>query len=163
MPSIPIDDINRILASLESKNCVGVWRSIGTNIFFEYGIPTIKRIKPLHGEPFTVVRGQVAIGIHAEDWFLSVESKPILNSEIVDGDNISIIGKEFFIGKPMPKFSLSPERILHLAFEGDILFRIEENKPYNATNQTENEVTLYLQNGDGYDFNYERGFYSSEL
>lgn len=161
MRSVSIDEINQALSCAENKECVAVWRSTGSNIFFEFGVPTIKRIKPKTREPFTVVRGQIAIGIHADDWFLRVKSNEILNSETVNDDNIAKIGSEYFVGKTMPKFSFSPEGVLQLVFEKEISLRVEKNDYSDVADGVEDEVTIYLPGGDGFEFNYERGFYKA--
>lgn len=108
-----------------------------------------------------MVRGQIAIGVHADDWFLRVKSNEILNAETVNDDNITKIGKEYFVGKTMPKFSFSPEGILQLDFDEGISLRIEKNDYSDVTDGVEDEVTLYFRKGECYQFNYERGFYKA--
>jgi hypothetical protein len=154
-----IDEINRTLRDFGRNDCILVWRSIGSNIFFEFGIPTIRQIQKRTGMPLTVMRGSIAIGIHADDWFMQVNSVNVLSGEDVNSDNITKVGGEYFVGKPFPEFSFSREGILQLSFDDEVSIRIEKNERYDDMIDVEGELCIYLPRGDAFVFNYERGFY----
>lgn len=153
-----IDQVNRALSKFGRMDCVAVWRSVGSNIFFEFGIPTIKRVTPKTRKPFTVVRGEVAIGVHADNWRLRVGPNEILTSDVVNDANLSKIAREFFHGIPMPKFAIGCDGVLELSFERSISFRIERNDYVDIACDAADEVTVNFPDF-GFRFNYKRGFY----
>lgn len=153
-----IDTVNRFLSSFEHMGCVAVWRSVGSNVFFEFGTPTIKRVTPKTRKPFTVVRGEAAIGVHADNWCLNVGRSKILTSDTVDDGNLSDVAKRLLLGTPMPKFELDSCGILVLTFVRLISLRIHRNDYLTVSDDIYDEITVNFPD-TGFSFNYRRGFY----
>lgn len=151
---------NQALTTCCEMGCVAVWRSFGSNIFFEFGRPNIKRVMPKTRKAFTVVRGEVSIGVHADDWRLRAGSSDILTADTVNDTNLAKVEREFFRGIPVPRFTLSNDGILDLSFARTISLRIDRNDYFDAdsTDDLFDEVTVNFPNR-GFRFSYTRGFY----
>ena len=153
-----IEDVNQALLKFAEMGCAAVWRSVGSNIFFEFGMPTIKRVTPKTRKPFTVVRGEVSIGIHADDWRLRVGPNEILTSDTVNSANLSKVAREFFHDVAMPRFTIAGDGLLELSFDRSISLKIERNDYADGADDLYDEVTVNFPDF-GFRFNYERGFY----
>jgi hypothetical protein len=152
------EEVNLALSALARMNCVVVWRSVGSNIFFEFGMPTLKQVKPKTRPPFTVVQGEAAISIHADTWYLRDGSNSILTSDSVNDGNLSKVSKEFLVGNPMPRFGTGRDGVLEMIFDKSIVFRIESNDYPDDAGSSYDEVILKLPELR-LRFNYRHGFH----
>jgi hypothetical protein len=152
-------DANFILSRHTGLSCFSVWRSIGSNVFLEFGTPVLKRVTPKTRPAFTVLRGEASIGIHGDHWRLLDGLDTILDSIRIDEATLKRVAEPVLRGTTLPVLSLNGEGTIVLAFERRISIVVEKSDyPDEATASEFDEITVNLP-GAAFSFNYERGFY----
>ena len=154
--------VNYTLSKALNKKCILVWRSIGSNIFFEFGIPEIKRIKHADNTSKIVVRGQIAIGIHTDDWVIQAEDIQILNSDEANDENIKKISEVYFLDRPLPKITYTDNHGLFLSFDENLSVLIQKDLSSKIKNFEDSDFTIYFEDGNGFDFNFEVGHFYTD-
>lgn len=156
-------DANSALARHANLSCFSAWRSVGSNVFFEFGTPTPKRVTPKTRPEFTVLRGEASIGIHGDRWRLMDGPNTILDSMFVDEATLKQIAEPALRGVTLPVVSLNEEGTLTLAFERAISIIIDKSDYADGVPLEEifDEITINLPSAV-LGFNYERGFYRAD-
>lgn len=149
---------NELLRQYEDLTCCRAWRSVGSVIFCEFGMPSLKRVTPATAPAFTIVRGQVSIGVHADFWRMRWNGRPILDSASVDDAVLNGIFKSYLSGLRMPVFHMVPDGSLSVVFnEGAEIVLVSNDYPTTESDAYD-EVTVRLPDA-AWRFNYRRGFH----
>ena len=152
-------DANFALSRHVGLSCFSVWRSIGSNVFLEFGTPTSKQVTPKTRPAFTVLRGDASIGIHGDRWRLMNGSTTILDSMFVDEDTLKQIAEPALRGATLPVVSLNEDGRMKLVFGRAISIIVDKSDyPEEAPLDTFDEITINLPSA-ALGFNYERGFF----
>lgn len=154
-----IADADGLLSSHRNLRCFAAWRSIGSNVFLEFGTPIAKHVIPKTRQAFTVLRGEASVGIHGDNWRLLVQGGMILDSAGVDDVNLARVAEACLDGSVMPTLVLNKEGCLELRFEREVTIVVRRNEYPDEAGDAFDEVTINLP-GAALSFNFANGFYS---
>lgn len=147
---------NDAISRLPHVRCVSAWKGAGSTVFLEYGLPTIRRVTRKRYST-TVVRGEGAVGVYADDWTLSIGKSRVLTSETVDAGSLSQVSDTYFCGSHLPVLELTSEIGLTLQFSSGPTLRIRPNS-YDVGDALEDELVVTVP-GARCHFNFRRGLY----
>jgi hypothetical protein len=154
-----IEVFNRVFADYADMPCVTAWRSIGTHIFFEFGMPTLRPVRRKKAGGQAVLRGEISVHVSAYHWRMFSGSASIMNSDGVDDRQLAHVAKQYLRSIRPPTFDLASDGALAALFEREIRLMIWPNRPEDETD--EDELSVALRDG-WWGFNFEHGFYFSE-
>jgi hypothetical protein len=151
-------DANTALSLHRDLTCFSARRSVGSNVFLEFGTPVPKRVTPAMRPPFTIMEGQASIWLHDDSWCVLDGAHPILDSIDVDDASLQRVLESHFRGAALPTVGLSDEGLLTLAFERGVIITVEMSDYPEEEKHDSFEVRITMPSA-ALSFNYERGFY----
>ena len=140
MICIDEEQLRLVLGALDSENCIRVWRSVGSFLFWEFGVPQIIIHNPKSRPPFAVVRGQVTLGLHSSNWAIYDNGLEILNSNEVDDHHMVGLPRKYFSGVSFPIIEISPNKEALLHFETCTVKVLPDDDLYDD----DGELEIYL-------------------
>jgi hypothetical protein len=152
-----IEAFDRVFVSYADMPRVTVWRSIGTHVFFEFGMPTLRAVRRKKPGSRALLCGEISLHVSAYNWRMVHGAQPMMNAESVDDTQVDQVAKRFLHGVRPPKFRLDQDGALAMVFERDIQLKIWPNLPEDD----EEELSVALRDG-WWGFNFQRGFYFAE-
>ena len=141
------------ISTHEDLRCCHVWRSIGTHIWFEYGIPKIELLK--NGR--RTVHGELTLHVESDNWRLIVDGQCPLNSDTVSDGNFRAYGPRWFLDKPLPQFTDGSSKQVELSFSPSISLIVFPD----SSGDVDYELSIRLPDGTYWGFLFNRGWFLS--
>jgi len=135
--------INTLLKPFFGLKCSAVWRSIGSNVFFEFGALNFFKNK----SGIDIPRAEISIGIHADFWKLFSGEKIILDADTVDDDLLASQFNEHIRGVHIPKFQCDEEGGIILQFSELLILKTSGFEDW-ACYKNESEITIDFIGGE---------------
>ena len=135
-----------------SLRCIHVWRSIGTHIWLEFGVPKITMLRSGRRS----VTGEMTLHVSSYNWRLMLEKKCALNSDTVTDENFDTIGKQWIVGNPV-FIEMTESDKLELSFSTEAILQIFPSDEEDD----DAEVSLKLPDGQWWEFDFDLGWHQS--
>ena len=132
--------------------CSHVWRSIGTHIWLEFGVPKITMLRSGRRS----VTGEMTLHVSSYNWRLMLQKQCVLNSDTVTDENFDTIGKQWIVGNPVFIEVIDSDK-LELSFSKEAILQIFPTDEEDD----DSEVSLKLPNGQRWDFDFDLGWHLS--
>jgi hypothetical protein len=100
------------MSQYRNLTCSAAWRSIGSNIFIEFGNLKYK----INRSGIHIPYGEISIGIHADYWIVSHSGVSILSSETVNNKNLEKVFKKYLIKRYLPVVNFEKPHSFSLIF-----------------------------------------------
>ena len=133
-------------------SCSHVWRSIGTHIWLEFGVPKITMLRSGRRS----LMGEMTVHVSSYNWRLMLENQCVLNSDTVTDENFEIIGKQWIIGNPV-FIEMIESNKLELSFSTETILQIFPSDEEDD----DAEVSLKLPDGQWWEFDFDLGWHLS--
>lgn len=132
--------------------CSYVWRSIGTHIWFEFGIPKIIALSSGRRS----IEGEMTLHISSYNWRLMINRQRAIDSDTVNDENFASVGKKWIVGNPV--FIKETEtNTLELVFSTKAILEVFPTDK----EEDEAEVSFKLPCGQWWQFNFGLGWHQS--
>lgn len=133
--------------------CSYIWRSIGTHIWFEYGVPEIKLLN--NGR--RSVYGELTLHIVSDNWRLLVDGQCPLNSDTVTNENFKACGPRWFLNNPIPEIVEVGDEKCELKFSNSTSIFVYPD----SSEDIEDELSIKLPDGSYWAFKFGKGWFLS--
>ncbi|MEO9970474.1 MAG: hypothetical protein ABJG15_11795 [Hyphomonadaceae bacterium] len=134
--------------------CCHAWRSIGTHIWFEFGVPKTRVLK--NGR--RSISGDMTLHVSSYNWQLYLDGRASLNADTVDDLNFAALVKPWFQNGLFPNFVELDSQVLKLEFSDATILQISQID----AEDTDDEIEVMLPDGKWWGFRFGKGWSKSE-